>query len=270
VQKVRSAMHFKPLDSVRVRPTRRYVHIYIHTYVYVCAYILTSAHALQKASLSDSLADPNGAITVLAPNNEAFEATLAALGEDASAELLSDPEAIAEVSASTPDRLIDSHVSVCMCDVNVLQFHLQIAKSGTGLGFVQSLCCKFGSPTPDRPAECLTSCMNCGTSRPQHPGARMIPAVVQQAHVSCQGVLKLPTPGADGFHTLRSVRDRRRWSICGHISCTLLVVKTKIGGYQKHFMLPIQIIAVGLTRGLLQQLCSHRAQHIASRITQTG
>lgn len=53
--------------------------------------------ALQAADLVDALSSESDALTVLAPNNVAFETLLAALGTDASEELLADPEALASV-----------------------------------------------------------------------------------------------------------------------------------------------------------------------------
>jgi hypothetical protein len=88
----------------------------------------TFAHALQRASLSDSLADPSGAITVLAPNN-GLRGNPMALGEDARQQNCSLILKRLLVSASDSRPLIDSHVSVCMCDVNVLPTPLCTVKS---------------------------------------------------------------------------------------------------------------------------------------------
>jgi hypothetical protein len=59
--------------------------------------LLIKRNIVQAAELADTLDDPLAEFTVLAPNNAAFEEILEALGEDATAELLADMEALAEV-----------------------------------------------------------------------------------------------------------------------------------------------------------------------------
>lgn len=58
--------------------------------------LTTLVDLLVSTGLADALTSPTDELTVLAPNNRAFETALAALGETGAEALLADPEALAQ------------------------------------------------------------------------------------------------------------------------------------------------------------------------------